>query len=171
MDVNSELFVGQLVSILQKEIELYTKYTALLEEERHFLVKFKEEKVNAITAKRIEVYNSLESLQKERMQLMESFPDWRGKKLYDLVIKHMHHKNAKRVLPLVTQLREVVKKTEASGKQHSQILSFSLRSIQGVLSILWSATQTVVKSYNSKGKMQNSYHPSDSRSAGVLKQA
>ena len=172
MDINSEIFVNELVDELKSEISLYQNYYALLNEERKHVIKFDEDRLRDITAQRADVLNQIVEVQKVRQELIKEFPHYRDMKLHDLVIKNLQPKYAKQILPLIADLKKIAKKSIDSDSQYSQILNFSLRSVQGVLSILWSATQTVVKSYNRKGCLQNSYHPSDSsRTSGILHKA
>ena len=172
MDINSDIFVNELVGELKREISLYQQYHTLLNEERKFVIKFDEDRLRDITSQRADVLNQIVEVQKVRQELVKEFPHYREMRLHDLVIKNLQPKYAKQVLPLITDLRKIVKKSIDSDNQFSQILNFSLRSVQGVLSILWSATQNVVKSYNRKGCLQSSYHPSDSsRASGILRKA
>ena len=151
MDVNAEGFVKELIAVLQREIKLHQEYVKLLEEEGRYLIRFNEEKVTSVTLARANLYNELLDAQQERIELSKAFEDYSGMRLCDLVRKYMYPQNAKRILPLINQLREAAKKSTETGKQHSQILDFGLRAVHGVMSIIRSGSLQVVKSYTRKG--------------------
>ena len=170
MDVNDSAFVEALAAAVEKECTLYRRYIALLDEERGWLARFNEERITALTAQRSALYEELLAAQDLRLAAMRHFPA-QNMKLRDLVVKFMLPVNAKKLLPLIDSLRALVKDSQTKGRQHSQILEFGLNVVHGVLSIVWSATQHVVKSYNRQGTMNEAYHPAKGRSSGVLKEA
>lgn len=171
MDVNSKGFIDKLSSCLENECRLYQTYITLLKEEQAYLTRFNEEKLSGLSARRSELYDKLLTAQDRRLALMQNFPEKQGVKLRDLVLVHMLPQNARLVLPMIDQLRSLVKESQQLGKQHFQVLDFGLKMVHGLLSIFWSATQRVVKSYNRNGEIQQSYHPAKSRRSGVLKEA
>ena len=170
MDVNSREFVDALAAILEKECGLYEKYITLLDEERGWLTRFNEARVLDLSAQRARLYDQLLAAQDTRLTSMRQFPT-QHLRLRDLVVKDLLPHHAKRLLPLVDRLRALVKESQQKGRQHHQILDFGLKTVHGLLSIIWSATQTVVQSYNRQGGKQQSYQADKSRSGSVLREA
>ena len=58
------------------------------------------------------------------------------------------------------KLRELIKQTQGKAREYSELLNFSSNLVNGSLSILWSATQGIFKSYGRDRNIHESYHPS-----------
>lgn len=170
MNINDRVFVDRLAASLAKECLLYERYLGLLAEEKGWMARFDHERVTELSTKRAALYDDMLSAQDERLAYMRDFPS-AGMKLRELIVKFMAPQNAKQLLPLVDRLRGLVKESQAQGRQHHQILDFGLKVVHGVLSIFSFATQHVVKSYNRRGALEQSYQPAKSRNSGVLKEA
>jgi len=170
MNVNARGFVDALAASLAKECSLYHRYIGLLDEERGWLARFNHERVMDLSVKRASLYEEMLGAQDERLNYMRNFPA-QDMKLRDLVLKFMLPQNSKQLLPLIDRLRALVVESQAKGRQHHQILDFGLKVVHGLMSIFWSATQHVVKSYDRNGELKQSYQPAKSRSGGVLKEA
>jgi hypothetical protein len=156
--------------LLRKETELLADYLRLTRDEEGLIAKFNEERVSALTLRRMEVCENLRAAQQERLNIMRALDGGANRRLRDIIIRSFHPADSKKLLPLVDGLAAQAKEAEEQSRQHRQILSFGLKAVHGLLTILWSATQNVVKSYTKKGSLKQSYHPSSGR-RGSLKEA
>lgn len=161
----------KLESMLRKECDLYVDYIALVKEERNWFTKLKAQRIEELTAKRQLICDSLLQMQDERMALMRTFPDGEGKKLSDLIRKHCPIREAKLLLGLTKKLRELISEAKTEGSHYSQIIGFSMGMVNGVLGILWTATQNVVKAYNRQGTVKEANNPAGNRASTILKRA
>ncbi|NLF25208.1 MAG: flagellar protein FlgN [Deltaproteobacteria bacterium] len=166
-----ESIIRELEVLLKRECELYRSYLALLKEERSWLPKFSAQKVERFTLGRADLYEKMRACQDRRLEIMRSFPQSRGSNLRKLVQELCDPVESQRILPLCEELRSLVIKTQRGAREHSQVVHFALKSVHGLLSILRSATQSVLKSYDRKGSAHQSCQPVRSRMSGVLKQA
>lgn len=164
-------FVRSLEAALDVEIDVQTRYLAALEQERELLPKFKTENLAELTAKRELISKEMAEAQLVRVELMRQFPEFRGKRLTDLVQLHCHPSDAKRLEDKIKRLKRAVATNRASGNEFGQVAQFTLNLVNGVLSLFWSATQNVTRSYTRKGKVRESYNTQGGRHSGVLKQA
>ena len=160
-----------LEQMLEKECKLYLDYIELLDTERSWITKFNSDKLQAIRAKREVLFESMKEAHEARLAVMDKFPEGRTQKLRVIIRRYFTHDEAKRLLPVADKLRELILKTRKNGMEFNQVATYALNLVNGTLSILWSATQNVVKSYGPSGIIQESFNPSGSRSVGVLKQA
>jgi len=171
MDFNSTEFIKSLEKSLLEEINLYQQYLTILKKEQQVIIKYKQDKLIEFTAQRGELCNQIAEVKQQRQLLTKQFPEYRQKKLYELVIKYLRPQDAKNIVGLIQKLRNITEEVLSYNSQMSRILGFSLRSIQGALSIIHSATQTIVQSYNRRGHMQKKYHPSTTLEDTVLTKA
>ena len=163
--------VREIEALLIQECGLYRDYLAVLTEERGWFSRFNAEKVEGLTVKRAELYEAMLSCQNRRLELMRSISQNKSMNLRALISEYCIGADAKRILPYCEELRSLAAKIERESRQHSQIIHFGLKTVHGLLSILWSATQSVLKSYDRKGAACQSYQPVKSRLSGVLKRA
>ena len=160
-------FLGSLQRLLETECALHAEYIALLEKEQKALTHFKAEEVAALAAQREKLADRLDAIQAKRREFMQQFPDAEHAKLSELIVKHCHPEDAKRLSPLVRRLKKLITRSRALGSELGQVANFSLNLIEGTLSILWSATQNITRSYSRKGVMKETYQ---SLKSGLLKQ-
>lgn len=164
-------FLKELGRVLEAECSAYEEYSKLLEQEHHGIVHFKAETVEAIAERRGEIVEKLQVLREERLKLGAKFPESDGAKLNDLIARHCHADDRRTLQPLAIRLRAAVSDASARGKELGQLGQFALNVVNGSLSILWSASQSVVKSYAPNGKVREAFHPATTRAAGILRQA
>ena len=162
--------VRSLEILLTKECRLYEKYLAVLEEERSYIVRFNAEKVGELTAKRASLYEQMLKAQDGRLELMRTFPSNQGKKLRELISSYCTPEDKRRLMPLADSLKTLVETTQSQSREQNQILGFGLKMVHGMVSLFWSATQNVVRSYNRKGTSKEAYNPA-TRTSNVLKRA
>lgn len=157
--------------ILNTECQLYEQYLLLLEEERQSITCLNAEKIAAARYKRETVGQEMKAAQEERMSLMKGFPSSGGQRLSSLVIQHCHLDDSKRIILLIEKLRDLVKQSRTKGVEFGQVAQFALNMVNGSLSIIWTATQNVVRSYTRRGEINESYNPQHSRAQTVLTRA
>jgi hypothetical protein len=163
--------VRALEAVLDREINIQERYLEVLDKERSVLPAFKADLLAPLTAEREELSKQMHATQIERVELMKQFPEFRGKKLSDLVQLHCHAHDAKNLLKRINRLKSLVAENKSGGSEFGQVAQFTLNLVNGVLSLFWSATQNVSRSYTRKGKVRESYNQQGSRHSGVLKQA
>lgn len=163
--------VNALDGVLDREIELQEKYSALLGAERSALAKFNSAEVDRICAERQAVYEQMQEMHSRRTELMKEFPEFRGRKLSDLVQLFCQPEDARRLHGKILRLKRSIAKSRRGSSEFGQIAQFTLNLVNGVLSIFWSATQHVTRAYTRRGDVKESFHPSGARQSNVLKEA
>lgn len=167
---NSRL-VRELEAALEEELRLQRDYARIMSEERASVTTFKAEKVEELSAKRELLSEKMKNAADRRLELMRMFPEHEGKRLTELVRQHCHPHDQGRILPLADQLRDALQVTKRLSIEFKQLANFSLNLINGSLSILWSATQNITRSYTPTGKIKEAAHHNGPRQSGTLKEA
>lgn len=171
IEKNSRL-VSALSSTIEREYKLYAEYLKVLEEERTCLSKFNAEKVTDLSDKRETLSIKISDARDARMELLKVIPDSDKRPLSEIVTRDFHPDDARKLMPLVAKLKEVVKQAQAKGREFNQVVNFSLNVVTSTLSIFWSATQTVTRSYGPQGVLKESLLPAaTTRYSGVLREA
>jgi hypothetical protein len=160
--------IRSLEMLLVKECRLYEQYLTVLLEERTSIIRFNAETLGQLTVKRAALYEEMLKAQDTRLELMRSFPSNQGKKLRDLITQYCTPEDKRRLLPLAEKLKSLVESVQQQSKEQNQILGFGLKLVHGMVSLFWSATQNVVRSYSRKGVTKEAYNPA-SRNSNVLK--
>lgn len=156
---------------LEREIRLYRDYLALLKEERQSITKFNAERVSFLSEKRGHIIDAMNEAHLARLELMKQFQNSEGKRLSEIIKLSFHPEDARRLLRLVGQLKGAVKYVRRSSGEFTSIVRFALGMVDGIRSIIWSATQHVSKSYSRQGEVKERLQPTSSRGSNVLKQA
>jgi len=150
-------FINSLQELLNKECSLHEEYISVLTEEREALKQFKSYEVSALSARREKLCVEIAKIQEQRINFLDHFPDAKNKKLSELIARYCHPDEARKLNPLIKRLKGLLSQSKALGTEFNQIVDFSLTLVNGTLSILWSATQNVTKSYSRKGQVQEKY--------------
>lgn len=169
-DKNPRL-VRDLSKMLERECGLYVDYLDILERERESITKFNAERVNELSAQRLQLTEELKAAKEERVASLDFMPESKKERLSQLIVQNCHPDDARRLMPLVQRLKNLVTLARAKAMEFNQVASYSLSIVNGSISILWSATQNVVRSYDPLGTMKESYNPATSRAASVLRSA
>jgi hypothetical protein len=167
--------------LVSQEITLHHGYLTALERERRLVESGDTSELASVTAQREGFLKGIAKAQDSRFTLMRAHlgePQMQGRqkapppsiKLSEFVVRYCPPDEAQALLPKIDILRELVKKSHGKSKEFSQVVSFSLRMVGGLASILWSATKHVVQLYGPRGTMHESVHEPGSRKAGVLKE-
>jgi hypothetical protein len=149
--------------LLKKECALHRDYLAVLAEERDAITHFNEEQILTLSAKREKLYVAMRDAHERRRELMREFPSGDDMRLSQFIVRYCRPSDARVLAPLVAELKALIKRSHVEGAEFNQIADFGLKIVGGTLSILWSATQDVTRSYSRKGKLREYYHPSGDR--------
>jgi len=166
-----EQLAGELESLIVEECQLYRDYLTLLDEERGWFKNFNADRVERSTLRRAGFLEKMRDCQEMRIKIMRRISPVRGENLRNLVVARCTPAQASRILPLCEELRGLAQRIEEESCQHSQVVHFALKTVHGLLSILWSASKSVLKAYDRKGSAYESYQPVKSRLSGILKRA
>lgn len=163
--------IRDLEAALQEELRLQQEYLRVMTEERSSITAFKADRVEELSAQREILSEKMKAAADKRLELMGMFPKHEGKRLTELVSAHCHPHDQARLLPLAQSLKTALDSTKKLSIEFKQLTNFSLNLINGSLSILWSATQNITRSYTQDGKIKESAHAGGARASGVLKEA
>lgn len=159
----------QLEGVLKQECALYEEYLSLLAAEEEVVVNVSPEKIVSIAEKREALHERLSDAEERRKNLLKSFPEGDSIKLSEIIARHCHPDDAKRIVPFVKKLKAAIAAVQQKGREANQVVDFSLRMVGGCMSLLHSGTQNVTRVYGRKGSMKESYTPGKVNS--TLKQA
>lgn len=162
--------IRELENLLRQECKLYQQYIIILHEERGFITQLNPEQLTRLTERRAALYDQMLLAQDRRLEIMRQFPSGQGQRLRDLISNHCTVADKQVLMPLVEKLKALVEEARTVSKEQSQILRFGLKLAHGIMSLFWSATQNVVKSYSRQGTSKEKFNAT-SRNANLLKRA
>ncbi len=157
--------------LLAEECGAIDDYLALLASEQEHVVKLQSEKVAECAKRRATVADRLTAIRASRDDLVRILNKNSKITLTELVTTGGTAAERRRILPVIAKLKQKSKLMEQRSKELNQVVSFSLGLINGSLSIIWSATQTVTRSYNAFGGMTELFQPNTPRAGSLLGQA
>ncbi len=163
--------VRSLEKILSEELAQCDLYLGLLFEEQKSVVALKPDQVTELGTKREAAVETLSKLRDQRVRLIAAVTGNESVKVSDLVQNHFSPSDKKRLLPLLQKLKQRIAHVEEKSREFNQVLNFSLGLVNGSMSILWSATQSVTKSYNAFGTVTESIQPTAPRAGSSLGRA
>jgi len=163
-----------LKSQLEDECKLQEKYLELIECERQAIRNLNESQriaeLEKLTAKREILCFEIKQANEARLHLLSAIPESKTVKLSDLVKLYFRPNEAAELKPFIDRLKSLIQKSQNKGLEFNQIIGFSLNLINGLTSIFWSASQSVLRCYSKQGKIKEQFHPSQGRASTVLKQ-
>lgn len=165
------VFLRGLLQILEGECALHERYLKLLEQEQRAVMAANMDAVNRYSAEREKLNIAIQTAQDKRLAFMAKYPQGNEIKLTEWIESHTHPADRAMLRPVVERLRELIKRGHSRTQDLSQLLSFSLGLLGGCISIIWSATRGVFRSYGSNGNVKESSHPIRSRKQITLRQA
>jgi hypothetical protein len=163
--------VRSLEKILREELAQCDLYLGLLFEEQKAVVKLKPEEVLQFGVRREAAVEALSKLRDQRVKLVAVLSGSESAKVSELIENRCGPSDKKRLLALVQKLKQKITHVEDKSREFNQVLNFSLGLVNGSLSILWSATQPVAKSYNAFGTVSESHQPTAPRVGSSLGRA
>lgn len=149
--------------LIRHECDLHREYLSVLASEREALTHFQQDEIVSLSSKRETLYESMRAAHERRLELMREFPGGEEMRLSQFIVKFCRPTDARVLAPLVAELKSLVKRCRTDGHEFNQIADFGLKMVGGTLSILWSATQDVSRSYSRQGKLKEFYHPAMDR--------
>lgn len=163
--------IRQLESALLEEIKLQVSYASLIDEERATVTKLNSTQLSALTNKREEVYRAILAAKTRREELTQTLPGAEGgQTLRQLLGAHAHRDDAARLSKLASKLEILVSENRTRGREFTRLVQFATTVIDGSLSILRSATQSISRAYGRNGVVNEKVAPK-SRAVSTLKEA
>lgn len=163
--------IRQIESALLEEIKLQVSYSSLIEEEGAHVTKLNSDQLKALTAKREDLYRSILTAKSRREELTQKISGGDdGSTLRSLLAAHAHREDAARLSKLAGKLEVLVQENRTRGREFGRLVQFATTIIDGSLSILRSATQSITRAYGRNGIVKEKFAPK-SRSLGTLEEA
>jgi hypothetical protein len=163
--------VKTLERVLEQELSCYTEYLALLAQEQVSVVGLRAEQVLALSQRREEVVGRIGELRERRLAIVAAVANHEERRLSDVIRESCSPVDAKRLDKLVTQIKAVLAVVESKNREFNQVLNFSLGLVNGEISLLWSASQSVARVYNAFGAVSEGVQPSPPRAGSLLGEA
>ena len=163
--------VKKIERILEEESSLYLEYLAVLMQERSSVISLKTAEVTRLSSRRSDIVLRLTMLRDERTALIESATSGETRKLSEVIEEGCSPSDKKKLLGLISKIKDSLALVEEKSKEFNQVLNFTLGLVNGELSLLWSASQSVTRVYDSFGALHEAAQPSAPRSGSLLGQA
>ena len=161
----------KLEKVLLAEIRIYEGYNALTQLEKQVIAPFNAEKVTNAAERREQFLDEMKRLQAERLILVKEIFGDNKARLSLLIADTLKGEERRRFLSLASTLKKCVTTSQKDTRELGSIARFGMSMVDGLLSILYSATQHVTKNYTRLGNIQESATPAGSRAGNVLKKA
>lgn len=168
---------GRVIAALQRNLErscaLHEQYLDVLTEERTRLKTFSADDVERIRTKREEILGTIAELNTQRLEILSVVPEGTTRKLSELIELDtiFSPRDADTLRPHVGRLKALATAVQTQNREFSQVVNFALNLVHGSLSILWSATQNVTRSYTAGGAILENRTPTGSRLQSTLREA
>ena len=163
--------VKTLEKFLVDEVSLCDEYLKIIKEEQDAVVKLESETVTRLGEKRGVLVDKLTHLREERALLVERITGDEFTRVTDMVNHGCTPSDKKRLIALADKVRGRLAIVDKCTKEFNQILNFSLGLVNGEISLLWSATQPVSRTYNAYGGMSEGVQPGPVRTGSSLGKA
>lgn len=163
--------VKALEKFLQEEILLCDEYLKIVALEQAAVVKLDPQNVSQHSDARNGVVEKLAQLRDARALLVERVTGDPFTRVSEMVAKGCGPSERKRLLTLTDKVKAKLAQVDKKTREFNQILSFSLGLVNGEMSILWSATQPVARSYTPYGTIQEGVQPGPPRAGSLLGEA
>jgi hypothetical protein len=157
--------------IIQDECKIIGEYLSLLSAEQEHVIKLKSDQVASFADRRAAMTDTLAKLRAMRDDLVRQINGNTRTTLTELITTQGSAFDKKRFLPLIEKLKKRLAAFENKNQEFSQVIDFTLGLVNGSLSILWSATQTVTRCYNAFGAITESFQPTSPRGGSLLGRA
>jgi hypothetical protein len=163
--------VKTLEKFLVDEVALCDEYVKIIQQEQAAVVKLESEKVTILGEQRGAVVDKLTRIREDRALLVERITGDEFTRVTDMVNQGCGPQDKKRLLALIHKVKARLVIVDKCTKEFNQILNFSLGLVNGEISLLWSATQPVSRTYNAYGGMKEGVQPGPARSGSSLGKA
>ncbi|MBX7137153.1 MAG: flagellar protein FlgN [Oligoflexia bacterium] len=170
---NHPILTRELKKLLQDECALYQEYLKLLDQERQLIKNLRRNEdttqLGLLTAKRQIMTEEMQQSHVRRLDLLNELPEAQNYTLSQVISANFHPVELMELMPLVKKLRELMRASMQQGSEFNQVVNFASNFLNGMVSIISTASQSVVRCYNKLGGMREMYHPSTSRAERVLR--
>jgi|LakMenEpi03Aug12_release.lakeMendotaPanAssembly.Ray.scaffolds.fasta_scaffold868061_1 hypothetical protein len=163
--------VKTLERLLEQELSSYSEYLALLAQEQVSVVGLKAEQVSVLSQRRSELVIRIGEIRDKRLALVAELSGNQEQKLSELIRVACTPADAKRLDKLISQIKAILKIVESKSREFNQVLNFSLGLVNGEISLLWSASQSITRVYNAFGTVNEAVQPSAPRNGSLLGEA
>lgn len=163
--------VKTLEKFLVDEVSLCDEYLKIIKDEQAAVVKLESETVTLLGEKRSVVVDKLTRLREERALLVERITGDEFTRVTDMINQGCAPSDKKRLLAVTNKVKARLAIVDKCTKEFNQILNFSLGLVNGEISLLWSATQPVSRTYNAYGGMSEGVQPGPVRTGSSLGKA
>jgi hypothetical protein len=170
MKLDSKI-VKQLERKLEQELALYIEYLAVLAQEQNFVISLKADKVSTLSQRRGEIIDQLQVFRDDRTAMIDELAGQEGVKLSEFIEERCLPADRKKLLAIVSKIKTALQQVDQRNREFNQILNFSLGLVNGEISLLWSASQSVSRVYNSFGAVQEAVQPGAPRAGSLLGEA
>ncbi|NDC37628.1 MAG: hypothetical protein EBZ48_06200 [Proteobacteria bacterium] len=163
--------IRQIESALLEEVKLQVAYATLIDEEGATVTKLESEKLQALTTKREGLYRAILAAKTRREELTQQIPEAsEGMTLRELLQRQAHREDAARLTKLARKLEVLVHENRTRGREFGRLVHFATTIIDGSLSIIRSATQSITRSYGRNGVVREKFAPK-SRALSTIEEA
>lgn len=163
--------IKALEKFLIDEIALCDEYVKIIAEEQAAVVKLDSATVTILGEKRAAVVEKLTLLREERALLVERVTGDEFTRVSDMVAQGCGPVDKKRLLALAQKVKARLAIVDKTTREFGQIVNFSLGLVNGEISLLWSATQPVSRTYNAHGGLVEGVQPGPPRTGTSLGKA
>ena len=163
--------IKALEKFLAEEVVLCDEYLKILTQEQSAVVKLDSATVTVLGEKRSEIVERLTRLREDRALLVERVTGDEFTRVSDLIAQGCGPADKKRLLALAQKVKARLAIVDKQTREFSQIVNFSLGLVNGEISLLWSATQPVSRTYNARGGLSEGVKPGPVRAGSSLGKA
>ena len=160
-----------LEKLLVEEIALCDEYLKIIVQEQAAVVKLDSANVTLLGEQRAVVVEKLSQLREERALLVERVTGDEFTRVSEMVAQGCGSADKKRLLGLAQKVKARLAVVDKKTREFGQVLNFSLGLVNGEISLLWSATQPVSRTYNAHGGVVEGVQPGPPRTGTSLGKA
>lgn len=163
--------IKSLEKFLADEIALCDEYLKIIIQEQAAVVKLDSATVTILGEKRALIVEKLSQLREERALLVERVTGDEFTRVSDMIAQGCAPADKRRLLALAQKVKARLAVVDSKTREFSQIVNFSLGLVNGEISLLWSATQPVSRTYNARGGLTEGVQPGPPRTGTSLGKA
>ena len=156
---------------LLEEVALCDEYLKTLKQEQDAVVKLDSAAVTAWGEERNVLLEKMARLRDDRAILVGRLTGDDTTRVSEMVAAGCGPTDKKRLLALADKVKARLSLVDKQTREFTQILNFSLGLVNGEISLLWSATQPVTRSYNTFGTITEGVQPGPVRTNSSLGKA
>jgi hypothetical protein len=163
--------IKSLEKFLVEEIALCDEYLKIIVQEQAAVVKLDSTNVTLLGEQRAVVVEKLSQLREERALLVERITGDEFTRVSEMIAQGCGPADKRRLLGLAQKVKARLVIVDQKTREFGQVVNFSLGLVNGEISLLWSATQPVSRTYNAHGGMVEGVQPGPPRAGTSLGKA